>query len=50
MGIMLEISHFRKNYGAVHEGDKALMEFFGWVLVETMNEMLKEWIDSRAKD
>lgn len=46
---MIGIKHFENNCGAGHEGDKALMEHFLWVLVEMMNEMLKEWVDSRAE-
>ena len=47
--IMIGINHFGKSYGAVHEGDKALMEYFLWVLVEMMSEMLIEWgIKSRG--
>lgn len=48
--IKIGINHFSNSYGAVHEGDKALMEYLLWVLMEMMSEMLKEWGDSRAED
>lgn len=32
------------------EEKKTLMECFWWVLVETMNEMLKQWVDSTAEN
>lgn len=40
-GGLRRINHFRKDHGAGCEEKETPMEWFGWVSVEMMNEMLK---------
>lgn len=47
---MVGMNRFGRNYGAIHtRGIRPSWSIFLWVLMETMTEMLREWLDSSAE-